>query len=306
MFLEELKMSDHKEEEIFEMKSEYPYVIRKITPSLGRTYLVPWHWHQEVEFVVVHQGVLEYFAPDKRVCIQPGEGVFVNANVLHQLWTPKPLTPIKYDVHMFPKEFIASPKSLIDTKYLTPLLKCSRITLVALQLQNPVQKRILEKLGKLAALERERAFGYEVQSRNLSAELMLDLYEDQKESIFTGKELNYNSESRLKAMLLFIQEHYAEELALKDIADAAHISERECLRCFQKMLHITPFAYLKSYRVQVACGLLSFTKDSIMTIAMKTGFSSSSYFGKTFRRHMNCTPNEYRKNSQKQREETAL
>ncbi|WP_334294008.1 helix-turn-helix domain-containing protein [Faecalicatena orotica] len=31
-------------------------------------------------------------------------------------------------------------------------------------------------------------------------------------------------------------------------------------------------------------------------MAMKTGFSSGSYFGKIFRRHMNCTPKEYRKN----------
>ena len=297
MFLEEIKMSDHKEEEIFEMKAEYPYVIRKIAPSLGRTYLVPWHWHQELEFVVVHQGVLEYFTPDKKVCVHPGEGLFVNTNVLHQLSTPEPMTPIKYDVHMFPREFIAPQKSLIDTKYLTPLLQCSRITVVDLQRKNPIRKRILDKLEQLAEWERAGVFGYEIQSRNLSAELMLDLFEDQKEYIYTESEPSFNSESRLKSMLLFIQEHYAEELSLKDIADAAHISERECLRCFQKMLRITPFAYLKSYRVQVACGLLSFTSDSIMTIAMKTGFSSSSYFGKTFRRHMNCTPNEYRKNS---------
>lgn len=296
MFLEELKMTDHKEEEIFEMKTEYPYVIRKITPSLGRTFLVPWHWHQEMEFVILRQGILEYFTPDKKVQIHPGEGLFVNTNVLHQLQTPEPMTPIRYEVHMFSKEFIASPKSLIDTKYLTPLLQCSRITLTALREENPVQKKILQKLEQLSQWEEEGGFGYEIRSRNLGAEMMLDLFIDQKEKIYGETGISYSGESRLKAMLLFIQEHYAEDLALKDIADAAHISERECLRCFQKILHITPFAYLQSYRIQVACGLLSFTADSIMTVAMKTGFSSSSYFGKNFRKYMNCTPNEYRKN----------
>lgn len=295
MFLEELKMGDHKEEEIFEMKAEYPYVIRRITPTLGRTYLVPWHWHQEMEFVMLRQGILDYATLDKKVRIGPGEGLFVNANVLHQLETPKPMTPIRYEVHMFPKEFIAPAKSLIDTKYLTPLLLCSRITLVALKKENPLQKKILDKLEQLTRLEEEGGFGCEVQSRNLTAEMILDLFSDQKDVLMASQGLSYNSESRLKAMLLFIQEHYHEDISLKDIADAALISERECLRCFQKMLHTTPFAYLQSYRVQVACGLLSFTTDSIMTIAMKTGFSSSSYFGKTFRRYMNCTPNEYRK-----------
>lgn len=296
MFLEELKMTSHKEEEIFEMKQEYPYVIRRITPLAGRSLLVPWHWHQEPEFITVKEGVLEYVTLDKRVFIRQGEGVFVNANVLHQLFTPSPDVPIYYDVHMFQREFAAPAKSLIDTKYLAPLLQCEAVTLVHLGPDSPLQNSILDKLERLARWEKEEAFGYELKSRNLLSELLLELFEDQKENILKEQEPCFYSESRLKTMLIYIQEHYMENISLEDIAGAAHIGERECLRCFQKMLHITPVAYLNSYRVQVACGLLRFTGDSIVEIAMKTGFSSGSYFGKIFRRHMNCTPKEYRKN----------
>lgn len=295
MFLEELKMTEHKEEEIFEMKQEYPYVIRRITPSPGRSLLVPWHWHQELEFITVKHGELEYITLDKRVSIRSGEGVFVNANVMHQLYTPTPAVAIKYDVHMFQKEFAAPSKSLIDMKYLAPLLQCEAVTLVHLSHDHPAQSRILCDLERLALWEKEEAFGYELRSRNLVSELMLELYDNQKEFIHQKQTGTYYSENRLKTMLVYIQEHYMDNISLADIAGAAHIGERECLRCFQKMLRITPFAYLQSYRVQVACGLLRFTKDSIMEIAMKTGFSSSSYFGKTFRKHMNCSPNEYRK-----------
>lgn len=295
MFLEELKISSHKEEDIFEMKTEYPYVIRNVTSSLGQSFQVSWHWHQELEFVVLQKGIVEYYALDKKVILRAGEGVFVNGNVLHQITAPDLKSIIEYKVHMFQKDFIAPAKSLIDTKYISPLLQCNQITLIHLKKEDPKQAFILNRLEQLSALEAKGETGYELQSRNIVSEVMLELFKMQEDVINSSESLSFERESRLKIMLLFIQEHYMENIALKEIAAAAHIGERECLRCFQKMLHMSPFQYLQSYRVQTACGLLRFTADSIMDIAMKTGFSSSSYFGKTFRKYMNCTPNEFRK-----------
>lgn len=295
MFPEDLKISVHKEEEVFEMKKEYPYVIRKIAPFLGPGVVAPWHWHRELELVVIKTGMAEYYTLDKKVVLHKGEGVFINGNVLHQVTAPKASAQLQYHVHMFHKDFIAPPKSLIDTKYLSPFLQCNEISIVHLRQENPEQSFILEQLEHLSQLEEEGNVGYELVSRNIISEIMLELFKAQADVIQNSGGVSPESESRLKPMLLFIQEHYMDSISLREIAEAAHIGERECLRCFQKMLHISPFNYLQAYRVQAACGLLRFTTDSIMTIAMKTGFSSGSYFGKTFRKHMNCTPNEYRK-----------
>lgn len=295
MLLEDLKTSSHKEEEVFEMKKEYPYVIRNVTSSLGQLFHVSWHWHQELEFVVLKNGVVEYLTLDKKVVLQAGEGVFVNGNILHQIIAPVSESIIEYDVHMFQKDFVAPPKSLIDAKYISPLLQCNEITLIHLKKEDSKQALILNWLEQLTLLDAEGKTGYELESRNIVSKVMLELFKMQEDVIQQAESLSFERESRLKTMLLFIQEHYMENISLKDIAATAHIGERECLRCFQKMLHITPFHYLQSYRVQAACGLLHFTSDSIMEIAMKTGFSSSSYFGKTFRKYMNCTPNEFRK-----------
>lgn len=295
MFPGELKMTAHKEEEIFEMKKEYPYVIRRIAVTWGRPILVSWHWHQELEFILLKKGVLEYLTPDKKVILKAGDGVFVNGNVLHQILVPDPASEIHYEVHMFLKEFVAQAKSLIDTRYISPLLNCNQITVLALQRKKPEHARILGELEQLSKMETKGGFGYEVQSRNLMSLIMLELSQDRAEVISGIQSQSYGSEMRLKSMLLYIQEHYMDNISLCDISGAAHIGERECLRCFRKRLHITPFTYLQSYRVQAACGLLRYTSDNVMAVAMKTGFSSSSYFGKTFRKHMGCTPNEYRK-----------
>ena len=40
-------------------------------------------------------------------------------------------------------------------------------------------------------------------------------------------------------MLIYIHTHYADELSLKDIADAGTMSIAQCNRCFNKMLNVT-------------------------------------------------------------------
>lgn len=104
--------------------------------------------------------------------------------------------------------------------------------------------------------------------------------------------------ARIKLMLVYIHEHYAEKLPIAELAQAAHLSERECYRTFQDALHTTPTEYLTRYRLQVACQMLTRSDSSITTISQLCGFGSSSYFGKIFARRIGCTPLEYRQHRQ--------
>ena len=56
-----------------------------------------------------------------------------------------------------------------------------------------------------------------------------------------------------------------------------------------------PMEYLMDYRIQMATKLLETTNLPITEIAMETGWGSSSYFSKMFRRLTGKTPNEHRK-----------
>lgn len=51
-------------------------------------------------------------------------------------------------------------------------------------------------------------------------------------------------------MLIYIHTHDADDLSLKDIADAGTMSIAQCNRCFNKMLNVTPYEYLIRYRLQ--------------------------------------------------------
>ena len=97
-------------------------------------------------------------------------------------------------------------------------------------------------------------------------------------------------------MLEYIHLHFSEPVTLSDIAKAADIGERECLRCFRRMIQLPPMQYLLKYRVmQGAKLLLQEPGISVSQAAMQCGFDSPSHFSKMFRRFYDCSPREYRR-----------
>lgn len=59
---------------------------------------------------------------------------------------------------------------------------------------------------------------------------------------------------RIKTMLQFIQEHYAEDISVEQVASSASISPSECLRCFHNMIGTTPNQYLRDQRAPARGG----------------------------------------------------
>lgn len=44
---------------------------------------VPWHWHEELEILLVSEGTILATAAGEKYRLTVGEGLFINAGVLH-------------------------------------------------------------------------------------------------------------------------------------------------------------------------------------------------------------------------------
>jgi AraC-like DNA-binding protein len=109
------------------------------------------------------------------------------------------------------------------------------------------------------------------------------------------RELSSEAQRLVRRTMAYIQEHYAESISRQDLADLVGLSEDYLTSCFHKELGLTPVAYLNRYRIQRAKHLLRHTHKSITEIAFDVGFSSSSYFGRIFRRETGMSPSKYRR-----------
>ncbi len=92
-----------------------------------------------------------------------------------------------------------------------------------------------------------------------------------------------------------IHSRYAEAITREDIARQVGISADYLTDCFRQELGITPMTYLRRFRIHRARELLETTDQSIMQIALQTGFSDGAYFTRTFQREVGMTPRAYRR-----------
>ena len=293
MFPEDLIVTDTNKEDIFDLKSDYPCCIREVTAS-GKKQIITWHWHEELEFVYVLDGELEYWTAGKQICLKRTEGIFVNANVMHQVTVRKVTGYVRYQVFMFRPEFLAEEGSLLHKKYICPVLYDHKFQAAVLHQESEMQRKVLEDMQEMDRIQDKKAFGYEMTFRNKMAEMWIDFIHMLGVEPESAKLRTSEKEERLKEMLTFIHQEYGNEISLSDIAGAAKVSKREALRCFQEEIHISPGAYLKEYRLQMACTMLRNNSETITTVSQNCGFHSASYFGKVFRSQMGCTPYEFK------------
>ena len=92
----------------------------------------------------------------------------------------------------------------------------------------------------------------------------------------------------------YIQENFAQEIGLADIANAARVSPYHLARLFKQVTGVTPHQYLIGVRVDNARALLSAGagKRSIADIAEAVGFADQSHLTRHVKRLLGVTPRE--------------
>ncbi len=264
---------------------------------------VPWHWHPEVELIQIIKGRMEIFTNHENFILEPGDGVFFNSGVMHSMRALPGEEPLEL-MTLFDPQFISGTyNSIFEKKYVSPILECHSLEAMHLQTLHANHRKIFDLLKHACDAMEYQGVGYEFIIRNDLSSIWSLLYKEAKSYLSETPVVVSPGEERIKQMMTYVQEHCEEKITLEDIADSANISERECLRTFQQFLNTTPFTYLLEYRVRRAARQLCDTGDSITDIAYACGFSSPSYFGKVFKKIMNCSPGEYRKAHEQEKEE---
>lgn len=286
-----IRLNNNQRENVAGVTTEYPYSMHITDFNTGP---IPWHWHEEVEFGYVLSGKIEMVLTDRSYIIEKNQGYFTNSNALTSFRKYQDSDSILVQTHLFHPIFLSGHfKSIFETKYLEPVIHNKNIDVLVFRGKNNNQKQLLQKLNQASLLQRRE--NVEFQTRNLFSEIWLLLLEEIKEQpVHT---VNFQNQEHLQNMLAFIHRNYGEKLSLEEIAAAASVSPRECIRCFRNTINKTPVEYLMEYRMEMAKRYLTNTEMSITDISYHCGFSSNAYFGKIFREKCGMTPLQYRNRS---------
>ncbi len=102
---------------------------------------------------------------------------------------------------------------------------------------------------------------------------------------------------QLQPAIAFMDERLLESPTLSQIARVVHLAPNYFHRKFTGTFHITPLGYMLRKRLNMAKQLLLGGKESLETVAAKTGFSSPFYLWRMFKQHYHISPSEFRSRS---------
>ena len=254
------------------------------------------HWHRTLQFNVVVMGTLQVSVNGQDCLLFPGEGIFINSNVIHCLNKSGIYACTSYSFQIPDTSICSDKEVLLYSKYVAPAVNNSNFSHLLLRNEVGWQQEILSLLHQALSISKSQEFACELLVKSLvqSAWTILLKNTELLSGSHSSAQRHFTGTHRIKAMLSYIHAHYADRLTLEGIAGAANISIAECNRCFHTFLNQTPFGYVTRFRTLTACQLLTSTALNISEIMEATGFREASYFYRSFRSHTGKTPRQYR------------
>ena len=281
------------------------HIIHNIGTSFSHImyehFTMPWHYHEEYELILITSGGGKRFVGDYVDDFNPGDLVFLGANLPHYHMCyglvnndknkVSSCEVIQFTSNIFPSNI----DSLEEFAIIYDLLQRSRY---GIKFINPpsisrIQKmmtyidslkgikriyalmRILETLGKLP---------------NYKLLTSPDYYSDIDRNNFsdiTNKVYKY------------LLAHFKDKISLEELSDSFGFNAAALCRYYKRRTQKSIFESLKEIRINFACKLLLNSSLSVSQIAYECGYENISNFNRQFKSILKMTPSEYRLIQQK-------
>lgn len=114
------------------------------------------------------------------------------------------------------------------------------------------------------------------------------------EKLEGNRSCNNRQENVIDTLKLYIEQHIGDNLSRSILAKQVYLSEDYVSKMFMKATGMSITNYIALRRIEKAKEYLRNTVHPVSRIATEVGYSNFSYFSKTFREQVGCTPNEYR------------
>lgn len=268
----------------------FPLYVRKGTLHQFDRYAATYHWHPDLEFIVVLDGVMEYFINGQTVHIDTGNGLFINSKRMHYGFSTDK-TDCSYIVVVVHPVLLGG-GTLAGKAYLEEKFGLDTDDFLLLSSQSSWQREVLLLLTQIYdEMHDDTGNLLRLLSRAVS---LCDCIGDHIKQI-SGQNADEQSWLMIRKMTGHIHQHYDLKITIDDIAAAGAVCRSRCCEMFNKYIGQTPNNYLSQYRILKSCEMLRETNMPICEIAIACGFQTASYFSYVFRKETGLVPQDFRK-----------
>lgn len=258
-------------------------------------FLKLWHFHPELELVMIIKSTGTRFIGDSIEKFNEGEVVLLGENLPH-MWINDPTyytdnTELKAEaiaVH-FKKEFLG------NTFFEVPeMIKIANLINKASSglLFTDINKKLKLKINSLVDLN-------DFDKVVSLLQILHKLAENKSARILSSKgyikPFNQESSQALEKIYEYIYKNFNKPISSRKVAEIANMNSSSFSRFFTKIHRKSFTRYLNEIRVGYACKMLIEGEQKIISICYESGFRNVSNFNRQFKLIRGITPNEFAK-----------
>ena len=273
---------------------EHMFPLKKYITTLTDLYpSVSPHWHDEAELTLITNGSCTYQVQLDTYEVEEGDLLFVSPAVLHSI-----IASSRDDSralrHM---NFLgANSADICAVKYLTPVTNQSLILPCLIRKGHPAYGDILNLFRRISNTYDNISPGYELLLRALLLQVIVALLPYSNEQVVHSP-LETEHTFKLKLVLEYIGEHYAEELTIPQLARICYFSEYHFMRFFKKYTGTSCLEYIKNLRLEKACRTVCSGERSLSwTLHCLWDFRIYPIFTGEFKKKYGMTPRKFIEN----------
>lgn len=265
------------------------------------------HFHNLMEIAICRMGTGEIYLDNRRFQYEKDDVIVIPRNFPHAI--------INYPGEKSFWEYIYLKPSILFEKI------CNAESRKKMKLLEEVEHRpflkskkdaqmLISELDLIMDQYRRKEYEYKTSVDGLLLALLLEIarinYKDYEKPEFERK-TNPKKVEVLSAALDYIEENFAKDLRIFDIAQAAYVSETYLRRLFSECCAVSPMHYANMIRIERACELLEKRDVTINEVAFRVGYTNLSTFINNFKSITGETPKQWKQNKQRktmQKQET--
>lgn len=249
----------------------------------------PPHWHPAFEVIMPVENTYRAICGEKDYHLREGDVLIICPCMIHELFAPEAGERIIFQPGL----------SQISIKELNLLISIISPALLITPEEYPVIHPRVCKLMREIKEEYFSSLSY-AEASIFSRFLEILVMVGRSHKTFSQQNADSGSTRQKEYMEKFlfiteyINEHFAEDLSLEQVASLAGFSKYHFTRLFKQYTDTSFYKYLNQKRISHAKTLLLDPKLTVLDVALQSGFPSLSAFLRMFKQMNMCTPTEFR------------
>jgi AraC-like DNA-binding protein len=269
------------------------YDIVKVTL---RNFVVPWHFHPEIEIMLITKGKGTRFVGDSIESFEPFDLVMVGSNLAH-VWKNsqehylKETSSVAECIYIvfrhdsFGKDFFEIPEMHRIRELLT---RSER----GIKFGEKTKEAVIDKILEASQLTGVNQFISLIGILNILS--TSDDYSYLSTIGFNGKIESFDLQ-RLNRVLEYVMSNFRNDIKLEDVASVANMSTTSFCRYFKSRTNKTVMRFINEIRIGYAHKMLVETQYNVEQICYECGFKNVSNFYEQFQKITRKSPFRYRK-----------